>query len=383
MPIAIAPGTHGRIRRNADAGIFLQAQGVPESQQEAAKEGLSHAWDVMMAAFDPEYIRDVSPVIPTPDGPVVSIDAPGAPRWVLEGIPEVLARCLRDAGVTEATVVALGGNLFDGTLWKGLREPARAVTLRLYPPPPPFDGRTVSTVPDHWLAMAHDWLRDGSADGARVRASVSGIEFDTTIDAVPALWQTGRGARADTIVASGDLRHRIRGVNTTFMAFEHNLALGEGGPDIGDEGLVDIAEHFAEMARRLASEVAHAFVNIGGHHAFASAYNCGPWGQAMGFELNSDEFLFDGFAWQMLGPGHVQRLGGVPPGARALDGGRVELAIGAWRDWFPEDPDRRTAVQEQARGSLAPLLSKSAMDELWRARRERVRQQRFTNPDDQ
>lgn len=36
MPIVIAPGTQSRIRRNADAGIFLQVQGIPESQQEAA-----------------------------------------------------------------------------------------------------------------------------------------------------------------------------------------------------------------------------------------------------------------------------------------------------------------------------------------------------------
>lgn len=369
----IAPGTVSRIRRNAQSGIFLQVQGVSESEQEAAKEGLVHAWDAMMPAFA-EYIHDVSPLIPTPDGPVIMIDAPDAPRWVHEGIPEVLTRCLHDAGVTEAQLVALTGS-YNGKLWKWFAKPARSVTLRLYPPPPPLDYRTVSPVPEEWLEVAIHWVRDGVAEGESVRAAVGGIEFDTTIDAVPALWRTCREAKtSEAVVVGGDPRRCLRGANAMFFGYEQSLSLGGGGQNASDDELVATAEYFAGVARRLAPQVAQAFVTIDGNHSFHALSNLGPTLMSgVTLQMLCDEFLFDVFPWQVLGPGHVARQGGIPPGGRLLGGGRVELAVGTWQDWFPEDADRRAAVQRQGRSLLADLLCDSEMGRVQSHRRELAR----------
>lgn len=86
--------------------------------------------------------------------------------------------------------------------------------------------------------------------------------------------------------------------------------------------------------------------------------------------------MIDAFPYQILGPGHLERLGSLPPGARALPAGRFELSIGASSDWLV-DPDahrrfeyasmifgdvashrNNPRVQQRARDLLAPCLIK-------------------------
>lgn len=372
MPIVIAPGTEARVRRLGQSGqpIFLQARGVHESQQEELKHALDQAWDTMMGAFGEDYIHDVSPTIPTRDGPVISIDAPDAPRWVHEGIPDVFARSLDDAGVTEATVVALTGG-YNGSLWKSFLKDAPSVTLRLYtvPPPPHVASFNAVELPQEWLDAAVEWLREGAGGAGAVRAAIQGVEFETDVDSVPALWRACWEARTiSTIVVAGDLRRRIWGANPKFRGAVKNLAIGGRGPKVGDDELVSMAEDLADLARRFAPAVAQAFVTIDDIPSIASGYNTVPGGAPEVVERTCDEFVFDGFAWQILGPGHVARLGSLPPGARPLDGGRVEVAFGTWQDWLPTEPERRAAVQQQARSVLSPLLSLEEMRKVDRSR---------------
>src|SRR5437660_1163262 len=65
-----------------------------------------------------------------------------------------------------------------------------------------------------------------------------------------------------------------------------------------------------------------------------------------------DELLFDAYPYQIIGPGHLRRLGGSPPGSAGLPGGRMEYAAGDLRDWLPSSP-RRDAALAAARRARA------------------------------
>jgi hypothetical protein len=88
-----------------------------------------------------------------------------------------------------------------------------------------------------------------------------------------------------------------------------------------------------------------------------------------------DTVVFDAFPYQILGPGHLKRLGSIPPGARALEAGRMELEIGtsqSWLNpapagqaqsfadrWVPSDP----SVQAKARELLEPCVVRRGLPE--------------------
>lgn len=82
----------------------------------------------------------------------------------------------------------------------------------------------------------------------------------------------------------------------------------------------------------------------------------------------------DAMWWQMIGPGHIDRLGGRPVGAVQLgDGRQLELTFGGPEQWIP-GPGFDPSVRENARRVLAPLLLDDA--EADRIILERSRQAR-------
>jgi len=109
---------------------------------------------------------------------------------------------------------------------------------------------------------------------------------------------------------------------------QSHLALGAGGP--GSVGRLPLLfEGLRNLARRLAGDLAYGFVDLSPTFLrFAGASH--P------LEPFCDEAVFDGFPYQALGPGHLARLGGPPPGACPLSGGRVELSAGDLAAWIGE-----------------------------------------------
>jgi hypothetical protein len=57
----------------------------------------------------------------------------------------------------------------------------------------------------------------------------------------------------------------------------------------------------------------------------------------------------------VLSPGHLDRLGGSPPAAEPLGGGRVGLTVGEPEQWLPGNPDG-AGVRARARELLAACL---------------------------
>lgn len=80
----------------------------------------------------------------------------------------------------------------------------------------------------------------------------------------------------------------------------------------------------------------------------------------------------DAFWWQILGPGHIQRLGTpstLPANAAPLgDGQHYEVTLGEPDQWLADNPTR-DQVRAQARKALAPLLLPK--DEMWRIAQDR------------
>ena len=168
-----------------------------------------------------------------------------------------------------------------------------------------------------------------------------------------------------------------------------------------DDDLLSIFDSFKSMADRLAPSAGYALVGIeptfdsflvAGHPTDWSVFG----GERVEQQLERicDEFVFDAFPYQVLGPGHVRRLGGIPAGARKLGNGRVGLNIGDPRSWLIDQSvfaDRSTAplgvsaarkdreVQEPGRELLAPCLvrtgeSEKLVKERWALTAPRVDQ---------
>ncbi len=200
--------------------------------------------------------------------------------------------------------------------------------------------------------------------------------FPLALGGVRDLYEACRTARpVSAVTVAGDLRARLRGASAKFYAHVPSLVLAAGGPDAGDDELVAAMAALVEVARSLARGVGYAYVSVDatvGPSGRASAVTA--WGDEGGehpesIELLCDEFVFDAFPYQVLGAGHLRRLGGLPPGARPLDNGRVELAVGEPRRWLLDDSGyhslawrritshrRDPSLQEVGRQLLAPCL---------------------------
>ena len=200
-------------------------------------------------------------------------------------------------------------------MYKSLTRSTRAVSLRLYPPP--SLQRRVE-LPQEWLEAGWAWAGEGLEPQDEVSAALSLMlmEFPLRAGDVLAFWERCRRAQADTAtVVVGDLKARYRGANADFMAAEPNLALGGGGAAAGDAELAGLVETFARFARDRAAEAAQAYVYVGPRPVFHGSYHVTPpgVGEAEWVEKFCDELVFDAFAWQVLGPGHLARLGARPP----------------------------------------------------------------------
>jgi hypothetical protein len=86
-----------------------------------------------------------------------------------------------------------------------------------------------------------------------------------------------------------------------------------------------------------------------------------------------DILVPDALWYQILSAGHLEPLGGPPPGSVDLPDGRVELAIGEPEQWLPGHPDL-PAVQAQARELLAACLVTA--DEAFAMSSRRMREAR-------
>lgn len=355
MAITIARGVRSRMREQPESFI-LQVRGAKDP--EAATAGLASA---AKALFEEMLAKFAAPPMPSPEGPWILVDAADQPRRVLDAILDLVVAHLESAGVGEATLSSPRNDFGPFNKAVQAAPTPRVVSLRLYPEPPRVEHyqRSKATLPQAWLEEALAFVSDGLGDSDRLTGIIELMESPLTLGDVAAFWDHCR--RAETMgagVFTGDPGTTLRGANPYFFGWQVNLSMGMGGPTVSDEELADQAEAFVELARRLAPEVSQAFVSLDSNYGFGLSTD---WMRETRvsyrhIEMMSDELIFDAFAYQVLGPGHLARLGGLPAGARPLEGGRFELRLGQWHDWLPDSPNTRVAWRDEGRRLLAPCL---------------------------
>jgi len=101
LAITVARGVLSRLRENSDS-IALQVRGAADPK--ASEEALKPAGDEIFAFHEGPNM--VTEVLPTPQGPFIFIDGGASPYAALRTIPDILAKHLRQAGVSDAVIAA-------------------------------------------------------------------------------------------------------------------------------------------------------------------------------------------------------------------------------------------------------------------------------------
>jgi len=381
VAITVARGVLSRIRENPGS-ILIQV--LKSSDPQAAAEALERARSDIANldggpdsapglsggdANNPSYIGDV---VPAGSGPCLYIDGGYTPYRLLRTIPDVIARHLAAAGVHDAVIntAAQGGpmlDLFSTPVAEGA-PPHQSVLLCLLPPPPPSRQQAVA-MPSNWIDVAVDWVGEGLDDHTELLAQMSpAIEFGVPLSQASAFLRQGQRAHSFTsVLVSRDLTTHIRGANGSFYGGVPTMTLAAAGANIADATLLDEFARLQQVAEGLADQVAYAFISFmpylgtfaGSGIRGADEYSRPHGEQADLMKFHCDRLVLDAFPYQIIGPGHLDRLGGPPPGARPLAGDRIGVTIGDPQAWVPDDPAawrRDKALQARAREVLAPCL---------------------------
>jgi hypothetical protein len=101
-------------------------------------------------------------------------------------------------------------------------------------------------------------------------------------------------------------------------------------------------------------------------------------GRRPGAEHVPDLLVPEAMWFQVLSPGHLERLGGPPPGAEPLADGRIGLTVGEPEQWLPGNPDE-PRLRARARELLAACLVDEATG--MRLTRDRLNQARARDTD--
>ena len=292
-------------------------------------------------------------MVNAPGGPLFLVENLAADAELLGSIPDVIVRRLEKAGVESATVEAppRGGTL------DVLDTTPQAVVLRLFPRP---RGRATALPPD-WLDIACEWVTGDLSDDENTRLRVLGVEFDVPASEVSAVVHDCGLAKAWCDAVNGELDDRVRIASITFGRLPH-LALAAGGPQVDASGLVARFHLLQEVARELAADVAYGCIDFEPtFEGLALGLSPSGWQTQGGAPPNViareliDDRVPDAYPYQVLGPGHLARLGEIGLASEALGDGRIEITLDEPASWLPGRPERDD-VQAQGWDVLAPCL---------------------------
>jgi hypothetical protein len=295
----------------------------------------------------------LSPVVLSPDGPLLRVGSLDIGEDALQTVPDVLSAALARSGVDDADVDLLEGS---GPLDALDRVPNAAV-LRLFPPPAGPDGQ----IPLAWLEIAAEWvLGDATADEP-LAVRLLGAPFEVTGRDAAATLHAAVAARTWCDLVHGRLDRRIRTASLTFGHAPH-LTLATGGPGCNTKALLARFAVLEEVARDV--QASYACVDL--EETFAGIGNGVPgtgWPAHGGAAPNAvaaqvgDVVVPDAFPFQVLGPGHLERVRsrGQDLDGELLEDGRLVVVLGDPDDWLPRF-ERRLDAAKRATKALKDLL---------------------------
>jgi len=300
------------------------------------------------------------------------IDGGYTPRRLLAEIPQIVAGCLEEDGVSAIVRAADSGGPLSDT-----GQMPRAVVLRMYTVPHAVRERV--ELPEGWLAQAREWVLSEAPPDTDIMGRLQYATFDADAAAVEGLLQQWEHLRPGMgVLGAGDPAGVMRAAGLYLTPDQNiNIALGVGGPGASDQNLIAGFVELQVVARRIASAAAYAFISIEPTFAsFNGAWHDTEWAalvdgpRDMLAEALVDRIVLDAFPYQVLGPAHLETFAEAPSGSCSLSAGRFEVAVGAPQDWlFVGQPDpyrdpraqwatlrRDPAVALRGRDVLAPWL---------------------------
>lgn len=233
----------------------------------------------------------------------------------------------------------------------------KAVVAVLLPPPSRHWLRR-SSLPPAWTDVVEHWL---SAQGA---GTVSAGALGTEVEIAPCMVGEFAESHGGGTFLTGDPRSECRAAVMRHWRTAAELILAGGGAD-ADVGA--LADELCDLVDRFAPDVAHAYVSI--ESTFASVVTLSELSDESVFSDDGtyrprfmvseacDEVVLDAYHHQVLGPGHLARLGGPPDGSKVLPAGRVSLTLGSPSDWEIESATPgRAALRDRGREILGSLM---------------------------
>jgi hypothetical protein len=350
VAVTVSREVAAALQRGATVVLLARSQGSPEALP-GALAGV--AW--------PPGLTHVSRPAPVPGGAVVLLDLGAAPT---EQIPASMARALEAAGLGDAVIEA-PPVIGDRYAMAQAYGPAARSWLR----------GPLSRVPSAgWLLdVAGVWLREHGPPTAviiSVEAPVAWPEVRPLADAVLA-------AGHSVTFTAGDLSAGVTAAAVGHgyaLAPEATLTTARPSGEKAADALLEQREVLRSGASRLVWAGAAPTRTAGDF--LLPRWTADEPGGRPDVTLLGDLAVPDALWYQILSPGHLDRLGGPPPDAVELPDGRFELTLGEPEEWLPECPDR-LLLQAKGRELLAPcLLTPDEAFTLSRERLHAVRDQR-------
>lgn len=282
----------------------------------------------------------VSGPVAIPGAHLLMIDYSGTPPALSRATPAILSRHLRQAGVQEAEIGLVPQMTDRRHLILRSFSPIAQASLRGIGPFPPLGIANVRP-PARLTEAATMWLRARHAPAMELLALIIATEAPLTWESI--------GPAVDGILASGDYVTVIASDFATTAAavvfgdlHQMGVSLGAAGVSWGFTQVADQMRSQRETIRGVAADLGWARV---------TAKAATPRGAEMLLPDVTAEY--EPASWyQVLSREQLDRLGGPPPGAVELPGGRMEFTVGEPEQWVPGHPDRE-AIYQEARRMLA------------------------------
>ncbi|MEU5786758.1 hypothetical protein ABZ754_03385 [Micromonospora purpureochromogenes] len=305
----------------------------------------------------PEGVAFVPPPVPLPGAQLLLVDFGSLPDEQVLAVPRLLAEQLRDGGVRDAVISLAAPAELDELA--GLGTAARAYLAG--PVGAPF-GPAPSRPPLPLLDVALDWLhvaRDPAGDLAAVVLGVrTPVPARSLRPVAEAVLTTPGGATTVTLVAGVP----ATGLVAASVGATHGNGLPAATLTVAPDDQAELARRMRQLRDRIRSHAellvwagvdAEPDTRLVLRHDWVPRADRGP--SRPDVAALADVLVPDAMWHQLLSPGHLERLGGLPEGAVGLPGGRAELTIGEPEQWLPGHPDG-AAVREHGRRILAPCL---------------------------
>jgi hypothetical protein len=374
MTITIDPELEGDLTTEATVVIQVRSAAAPTRLVAALRAACGDIWALGDGASGgPKF---VSNVIPIPGGPIVMVDFGSTTEEDARTVPGLIARRLRDAGVLDAEIRLPDPNRGLLRAISGFTPMTQA--LLRGPLGPPLGDRPAN-LPGDLLDLAIDWLRREHQPAAALVGVAASVEFPLEFESARSTMAEVLDAEARANLAVSDFRTFVAAAAIECGGFsELALTAAASAPDAGR--LAGFLRRQRDLIRHVAPAITWAGVTAEAHFTLYSTHWTDPTPyqpprpgrpnpHRPGVKQLADILVPDAMWCQILSPGHLDRLGGVPPGAVEVAADRFELTIGEPEQWLPEHPDR-AAVQARGRELLAGcLVSTDEADALTRQRR--------------